>query len=347
MAMRWWCVACLALSSGCVATSLGDHTVNQAMSITDLRYQEVVDNLAIVAHNDGTLPSFAVASGGVANVTNTFSADATTIFSNVVNGFAEEVLNAFGTHNPELNWTVDPVVAEPLLEGLRDACVWAIHECPPTDFRATELLREPRREDVYGCLHQADANADVVPHLGVASELASLPPHWLHIGSRWQVPRSACYKSHCGNTYVWVTQDGLAGLSAFTLIVLDIATIDPTKLRLPQVLVKVEITPKAADSAGVASSCSFEPIVQVAAAQQPKSETITEQWYACQEPTPTGQVMLIRPWWIRPIATQIPEVGMSNEGVSSAMPGPIPTIQSAPPATELPPPIPRPVPPSP
>lgn len=48
----------IAVNGGCTTTSVRDHAVNQALSVADMRYQEVLDNLAIVAHNTGRLPSF-------------------------------------------------------------------------------------------------------------------------------------------------------------------------------------------------------------------------------------------------------------------------------------------------
>jgi hypothetical protein len=313
--------ALLIACCGCTSTSLGQHTVNQAVSIADMRYHEVLDNLAIVAHNQGTLPSFATTNSGSANLTNTISADATTFFSNSVNGFSEELLNVFGSHNPELNWTVDPVVAEPLLEALKYASMWAVCGHPPDAPRAMDLLREPRREDIYGC-HHADYPGRLNDfHLGVADQLASLPHDWLHIGCLGDVPRSACYKAHCCGTYVWVNPEGMAGLSAFTLIVLDIATIDPTRLIPPIVMAKVEIQLKAPKLAA-STVASFAAPIDLSADDQPKPkpDTVQEQWFACQEPNASGQIKLIRPGYLRHLPSQVPDVGPEDSPPPPPMP---------------------------
>ena len=55
----------LALAScvGCAAPQLKQYTLNQAMSVSDMRYRQVLDDLALVADNAGVLPSFALTAG--------------------------------------------------------------------------------------------------------------------------------------------------------------------------------------------------------------------------------------------------------------------------------------------
>jgi len=49
---------------------------------------------------------------------------------------------------------------------------------------------------------------------------------WYGVGCKRDVPACACYVAHCGDRYVWVTSDGLDGLSRMTLVVLNVATLD-------------------------------------------------------------------------------------------------------------------------
>jgi hypothetical protein len=111
-----------------------------------------------------------------------------------------------------------------------------------------ELLRAPLR-------------ADKGPHFDVAQKLEMLPAGWIHVGSRCDVPRCAEYKAHCGNTYVWVNSDGMQGLSEFTLIVLDISTIDLSVFRFKPTSVTVKRT-------------------------KVDGKRVTEQWDAIQDPMP-------------------------------------------------------------
>jgi hypothetical protein len=272
---------------GCVSESLRNQTVSQVMSLADKRYQEVLDNLAIVASNGGILPAFAVASSGVANVTNTVSADASTAFNATVNGFSQEVLNSVGTHNPELQWTVAPVTAEPNLEALHYACLWAVYGRPAEGSEAMELLRAATPADVNAC----DTGRRPGFHFNVASQLDAIRPCWLHVGSRRDVPRHVCYKSHCGGKYVWVTADALEGLSQFTLAALDIATTDPKSLVLSRPMVKLDVqTGKPTTTAGTSDK-----------KWTGSGTKITETWYACQEFVPGGgsTITILRPPSIR------------------------------------------------
>ena len=124
----------LALAScvGCAcAPCLKHYTLNQAMSVSDMRYRQVLDGLAIVADNAGVLPSFSLTAGGVANVANTLSLETTTLWDQGVRGFSSETLNAFAQHNPYLQWTLNPVVSSPQLQGIYYACLWALKGPPP------------------------------------------------------------------------------------------------------------------------------------------------------------------------------------------------------------------------
>jgi hypothetical protein len=47
---------------------------------------------------------------------------------------------------------------------------------------------------------------------------------WLHVGTRREVQNDACYASHHGAVHVWVTPEGINGLSELALAMLDIAT---------------------------------------------------------------------------------------------------------------------------
>jgi hypothetical protein len=116
-------------------------------------------------------------------------------------------------------------------------------------------------------------------HFNVATQLERLPACWLHIGCRKDVPRRACYKARCGNSYVWVEPEGMAGLSAFTLVVLDIATTDPKSLVLPKPAAKVDIQENLRTVEG-------DKVKEAANKDGPK---ITEQWYASQEMSADGK----------------------------------------------------------
>jgi hypothetical protein len=292
---------CLCL--GCASTSLKRYAINQALSITDMRYRQVLHDLAVVANNSGSLPAFALTASGVANVTNTLSIDTATLWDQAVKGFSKETLAAFGQHNPNLQWTLDPVVSEPQLEGLYWACFWAIHGPPPEGSRAMELLRKPRLTDVNGCPIPGTAPQKPTYHLDVANQLGAIPRGWLHVTPRDCVPKDVAYKAICGDTAVWVTAEGLAWFSEFTLVMLDIATIDPTTLNLPRPTASVSIVP---ESSPVLPGGPF-----VNGTPKTDNPKVTELWDACQEvdtATAVGKIKLSRPAAFRQRSTEMLQI---------------------------------------
>jgi hypothetical protein len=240
---------------GCAATSLKQYTLNQAMSISDMRYQQGLEDLAVVANNSGILPSFALTAGGIANVTNTLSIDTVTLWDQAVKGFSLETLTAFAQHNPDLQWTLTPVVSSPQLEALGYACLWALNGPPPEGSRPLELLREPWITDISACPAAGTERPKPIYHLDVASQLAALPRGWARVAPKHLAPKHARYKATCGNTTVWVPDENVAWLSEFTLILLDIATIDPTTLVLISPKVRVDISPAAAPKPPAPKPC--------------------------------------------------------------------------------------------
>lgn len=218
-------------AQGCTAVELERHTVNQALSVTDLRYREILNALALVAYNPGALPAFSVIASGTANVTNTAQVESITLWDIMAfKGFSKQTVALMGRYQPEQQWQLNPVVSQPQLKGLWYACLWMIQGPPPPGSEAWDLLRAPSYGEIEGY------------HLAVLDKLAQVPPNWLCIGKAKDVPRNACYTAHHGHTFVWVTPEGIAGLSAFTLVVMDIATIDPQSLQLPVPMASLQLT---------------------------------------------------------------------------------------------------------
>jgi hypothetical protein len=114
-------------------------------------------------------------------------------------------------------------VDDPTLRALRCACRWVIYGPDKAGSDCHDLL-----EDAQTALTPDP------PHFGVANRLASLPPGWLHVGGWKDVPLHACYKAHCGHTWVWVMREDTEAFATFTLILQDIATmylgVDPPLL---------------------------------------------------------------------------------------------------------------------
>jgi hypothetical protein len=187
--------------------------------VADLRYREVLDNLAMVAQNYAALPAYSSIFSGSAQITDNAQLSSTTIWT-VIGAMGSKTSNFFSeAANPQAsrtalgNWTLDPIVVPEKLEAMRCACRWVIYGPDRTGDDAA-LLPSP------------DQALGPGRHFGVADRLARLPAGWLGIGGLKDVPLNACYKGHCGGTWVWVTPDGLAALSDFTLVLQNIARVD-------------------------------------------------------------------------------------------------------------------------
>jgi hypothetical protein len=269
-------VACL----GCVTAPLERYGLNQSLSTSEMRYQEVMNALAIVAHNRGTLPSYSVISSGTTNVTHTVSMEATTSWTRAAHNFGQQILNVLGKHSPELNWTLDPVAEPVLLQGAWYACYWALFGPLPEGSAGYDLLRKPTIKDIVGC-DAAERNY----HLWAFDDRHQIPYGWLGVGPRGCVPRGACYTAHCGETYIWVMPDQMYHLSEFTLVLMDIATTAPTwyAQQKQQATATVDLgMPGSAD---------------------PTKSLITETWAACQVNMADGSTKIV----VQPFAEPPPE----------------------------------------
>ena len=153
-------------------------------------------------------------------------------------------------------------------------------------------------------------------------------------------PRNARYQATRGHTTIWVPDENIGWLSEFTLVLLDIATIDPASLALPVPKVSVEITQADASTgeaqtkgaAGRRHERRSRPVrtgewggainpVEVPALPETaadgeggdtgpldKNQRIVESWEnACREPS-TGEIHVSRPPRYKDALTKIPIV---------------------------------------
>jgi hypothetical protein len=214
---RWLVVLASVMGvSGCTTFSLTQHTLAQVGTAADLRYHEVLDNLAMVAADPSALPVYSSIYAGSASVTDNAQVMSTTIWQHVVgaSGFASEAANPQATRTVLENWTLDPIAVPEKLEALRCSCRWVLfgpdHAC----------------DDSPGILDTPEQSPTPGRHFGVSDRLAALPAGWLHVGRLTDVPLGASYKAHAGGTWVWVMPDGLGALSDFSLVFQDIARVN-------------------------------------------------------------------------------------------------------------------------
>jgi hypothetical protein len=193
-----------ALLAGCTAAALDRHTVDQTISSSDLRCQIVMDCLASAAANDGQIPAFSTVTDGLTQVVDTGKFE-----SKVTLPSLGPTFTLTGTRAPEAQWTLDPAGTPEKLQAIQAACCWALYG-RPTNVDVIDLLIKYK---VYDSLDE-------------------LPANWLGCGRKCDMPKTTCYTGNCCGTYLWVTFGGTCGLSEVTLILMDIATTDPTSIQV-------------------------------------------------------------------------------------------------------------------
>jgi hypothetical protein len=214
----------VAVLSGCAThNALRNDTVRTTNTLTDLQYQQVLDNVARFQSSPDTVPSFAVATGGTVTVNDQASAGASPAYSPTLTflqqgGGALPILSLLFPFTAQRtvteNWSLTPITDADNLRRLRCAYrLLVMGEATPNHDYCVNQMKE------FFAGEEADL-AEYYP-----------PRGWYGVGGKHDVPREACYVGrHCG-TYVWVTPDGMNGLATFTMGALDLAT---GKMRTPQ-----------------------------------------------------------------------------------------------------------------
>lgn len=207
---------------GCTQVALQKHTVRTSGKLADLQYQQVLDNLArFHAHPDATL-SAATLSAGTVSVNDLASAGfsptyapSLTLAQQVGGPVVFQMLFPFnGQRSLTENWSLISVTDADNLRRLRCAYRLVVlgDAAPNADY-----CRKQMKEFFAG---ESAALVEYYP-----------PRGWYCVGVKKDVPKDALYVGRHNDTYVWVTTDGLNGLSLFTMGALDLAT---GKLRTPQ-----------------------------------------------------------------------------------------------------------------
>jgi|ERR1700733_1683945 len=227
--MRAFLVATVALVllPGCTWTALRQESVSLAGAGVDLRYREVIENLAMIAANPSTLPAYSSIYASSMDVVDGIQLDGSTTWVHALptpSGLSTQTMDIPASRSVKGSFLLDPTIAPEKLRAIRAACQWAVFG---------QGYVEPDRAllDVYQPVLPAGN------YFGVANDLSEIcRSNWLGKGgSRLQVPRNACYWAHCGKAYVWVCPEGMDSFSRFVLVCQKIARFDLSKLFVPQV----------------------------------------------------------------------------------------------------------------
>ena len=187
----------LLFSVFCTQVQLERSTLRQLGTLTDLRYKEVLDNLARSVHNPAVLPYFSGIGTGTTVVTDMGESDGVLAPAAMMSA-----LDFKASRQVLENWTLSPAYEADRLEAMRCAYQRVVTGgCRGTNMACQEQMKKYLNEQ----------------------ELSELTSGWFAAGKRKDVPKGACYVGHYHDVYVWVMPGGLDGLSKFTLAILEIA----------------------------------------------------------------------------------------------------------------------------
>jgi len=205
-----------ALNLGGCATQrvLQQDTVAANLTVSDIYFQQVLNNVARFEANSASMPSFSVVSAGTVNIQDSSGATISptyspTLTSAMQGGGAFPILSILFGFNAQRsvteNWSTAPVTDSDNLRRLRCAFQMLVGREASACDRCEERLK--------GFFAAS-----------TETEECMVPRGWYQVGQKCDLPTSACYSAHYCDTYVWVTSTGIDGLTRFTITVLDIAT---------------------------------------------------------------------------------------------------------------------------
>ena len=201
--------------SGCKThRALRQHTVATNLTVTDIYYQQVLNNVACFASNPASMPSFSVVTAGTVNVQDQQGVSLNPTYSPTLSnlqqgGGALPILSLFfgvaATRAVTENWSTAPVTDSDNIRRMRCA------------FQVIVGAGNSKCDDCQERLKGFFVG-------GTESLECMLPVGWYCVGGKEDVPKDACYVGQYCDTYTWVMPEGVDGLSRFTMTVLDIAT---------------------------------------------------------------------------------------------------------------------------
>jgi hypothetical protein len=127
-------VLTLLIAPGCTSVALKRATLLQAYSSSDLRNNEVIENLAMLADQPYILPSYPSIYAGTSDVNDIVKATSTSVWARTAlqkplrytSLFSTETADFMGSRAVKSNWTLDPTVVPEKLRAMRAACQWIV-----------------------------------------------------------------------------------------------------------------------------------------------------------------------------------------------------------------------------
>lgn len=255
----------LCCATGCTSMRLRQRTVNQASTLSELQYQQVLNNLAQFAVNPTVLPLHVNLREGTTQVTDSLSGGSLVDLGPP----AVSQPQLFGSRTVVAQWGMLPII-DPIELRLLYIAYRRAHGFP--DMPSPEFLDELAHElkdqlltnvdlryesawfyklQSRSCKNaremedrivstnddrvcpQASTPGDQSPLArnvcrkieAIQRDLARIQSGWFHVGRKRNVPKGACYVGMSGNCYAWVCPDGCAELTEFTLLILKLSSL--------------------------------------------------------------------------------------------------------------------------
>lgn len=199
---------------GCQTYQLAKMTSRTAATGGDIYTQEILDNFAAIVNDPDTMTFFSLLNQGQTQIQQKGTFDwimnwdytlvGTTAgkTARFVNHLDKKTITLNASQQNIENWSLEAVRNPDELQLMR--CAYR---------RALGMTDE---NDCEKRLHQFFKHNEARFH--------ATDPGWLGVGRHCDVPKDACWVTHCGHAYVWVDPGNLGRLTDFTLAILDIGT---------------------------------------------------------------------------------------------------------------------------
>ncbi|QDV35833.1 hypothetical protein [Tautonia plasticadhaerens] len=219
---------------GCAHRQLTVSTVLTANSFQEIVFRMVLNNVAMFAAEPETLPWHVRVRDGTVQISDSLGigqqGGGFSTFEG--GGLGIETYGPQGSRKVALQWGTDAVGDPVQLYSLQTAYrrVLGLPPLPEPNFIAEAKRARSNRSGSGDDREPGDFDPETrsdALSMDIAFE-GEIPRGWFRIGTKKDVPKDACYVGRHGDTYAWVTPDGVGGLTRFTLLVLSIVKLDAT-----------------------------------------------------------------------------------------------------------------------
>jgi hypothetical protein len=212
--------------AGCNHIQLQRTTLQQASTVRDLQYQQVLDNLAMFHANPYAVPSLALLDTGTTVVQTSGGAGGAfgwkwDPFRTVSEAFSPPASSGLGQRQTSGAWVLAPTMDPGQLKAIRAAYQIATGQEDVANATGCPC-RQILDEYMGDCC--ADSKAPDKSKSFCCGACTIPPPGWYGVGGKHDVPGSARYVGRYGKTFVWVLPGGQSHLTDLSLTILAIAT---------------------------------------------------------------------------------------------------------------------------